>query len=557
MTDDPTILHKELTRRQALVGAGGGISLLALSQLLSACSSSGTSSPSTGSGGSAAATKPSFPKGGGKAVPSMTWALFADPVSMDYAFAYDFNTNPPVTNMVESLLRMSPAGELQPYLASSWKKVNDLTYVYTLRKGVKFHDGTEMTATDAEASMKRIVDPSVASYLASFVGNVKTITATGKYELTVKLSTPDALWQYVPATTVGGVVPKSFLDKNGKNVGKPNVGIVGTGPYKFGSWQQGQQVVITKNDQYWNTARKPSVTQITFKVVASETTVVESMVNGDIDGAFNISGKNLKALKGSSMTIATAPSYFVHFVGLNVTRKPFTDVRVRQALSYAIDKQGVLDSTWGGSGTLAKSPVTPAMWSFEQTSFKQAYDALPDYGHNLDKAKQLIKAAGAEGASATLLVATPHEQDEGVIVQAAAKSIGLDIKLQNIPYTQLLAKIADKSHDYDGFLLEWSSDYPDPGGTLVQCFEYARLTDYTKYNKPNVAASLTASATESDPAARAKQFIAAQKQIVNDQSWIILFTPYTNMPISTKLGGYEIRPLWYWDSGWAADISGV
>lgn len=555
MNDDMPFTTAGVTRRRVLAGAATGVSALALTQLLAACGSGAKAPKATGPG---VATSASFPPGAGKPVDKMTWALFADPVSMDYAFAYDFNTNPVVTNIVESLLRMSPSGQLQPNLASSWKKVDETTYVYTLRQGVKFHDGTVMTAADAEASMRRILDPALGSYLASFVGNVKTVTATGPYELTVKLSKPDALWQYVPATTVGAVSPKAFLSSKGKNVGKPDVGIIGTGPYKFVSWQQGQQAIIAKNDQYWNPGRQPKVAQIVFKVIASETTVIEGMINGDIDGAFNLSGKNLKALsRASNMVVATAPSYFVHFMGLNVTRKPFTDIRVRQALSYAIDKKGILDSTWGGAGSLSKSPSTPAMWSFEQKAFQTAYDALPDFALDLAKAKALIKEAGAEGASATILVATPHEQEEGVIVQAAAKAIGLNIKLQNIPYTQLLAKIADKAHDYDGFLLEWSSDYPDPGGTLVQCFLENNLTDYTKYNDPKVAAALAQSAIEGDPAARAKEFNTAQAQIVDDQSWIVLFTPSTTMPINKRLGGYELRPLWYWDSGWAADLSGA
>lgn len=547
--------HPGATRRQGVLGAVTCISILAVSQLLVACGAGQTSSSGVGSGPVASA---SYPTGAGKPVDKITWALFADPVSMDYAFAYDFNTNPVVTNIVESLLRMSPTGELQPNLASSWRKADDLTYVYTLRQGVKFHDGTEMTAADAEASMKRIIDPAVGSYLASFVSNVKSVTATGKYELTVKLAAPDALWQYVPATTVGAVSSKAFLDSKGKSVGKPDVGIMGTGPYKFVSWQQGQQVVITKNDQYWNAQRMPKVGQITFKVIASETTVIEGMVSGDIDGAFNVSGKNLKALShASNIQIATAPSYFVHFMGVNVTRKPFTDVRVRQALSYAIDKKGVLDATWGGAGSLSKSPSTPSMWSFEPKAFQTAYDGLPAFSLNLEKAKALVSEAGATGASATILVGTPHEQEEGVIIQAAAKSIGLDIKLQSIPYDQLLAKIADPAHDYDGFILEWSSDYPDPGGTLFQCFIASKLTDYTAYDNPTVTTALQQSAVESNPTKRASLFNAAQQQIVQDQSWIVLFSPSTTMPISKRLGGYALRPLWYWDSGWAADLSGT
>ena len=555
MAADELPLDQGVTRRQVLAGGLAGISALALAPLLAACSGSsgGSSSPNNGQQTGSVAALP----GGGKSVPKMTWALFADPVSMDYAFAYDFNTNPVVLTMVESLLRIGPTGELQPNLAESWKATDSTTYVYQLRKGVKFHDGSTMTAADAAASMERIISPAVGSYLASFVADVKSVKATGPYELTVTLKAPDALWQYVPATTVGAVVPKSYLDKNGKNVGKANVGIIGTGPYTFVSWQQGQQVKVKKNPNYWNSKRTPKVEQIDFNVLSDENTVVSGMVGGQIDGAFNLSGKSLKALGGSSMRVVSGPSYFVHFVGLNVTRAPFDDVRVRQALSYAIDKQGVLDSTWGGAGSLAKSPATPAMFSFEQDQFKQAYDALPDFKLDLAKAKSLVKEAGAQGKTATLLVGTPHENEEAVIVQAAAKSIGINIKIQNIPYDQLLSKIADLKHDYDGFVLEWSSDYPDPGGTLFQCFVNGRTTDYTAYDVPAVNKALQASATETDPAKRAQELISAQKQIVNDQSWIILFSPTTNMPISSKLGGYDIRPLWYWDSGWAADISGT
>ncbi len=557
MTAQEMSRESGLTRRQLIQG---GISALALAPLLAACggSSGGSSGGGSSAPGSSASGSASAAKGGGKSVETMTWALFADPVSMDYAFAYDFNTNPVVLTMVESLLRISPTGELVPHLAESWKAVNPTTYVYQLRKDVKFHDGTTMTAADAVASMQRILDPKVGSYLASFVDNVKSIKATGASELTIVLSKPDALWKFVPATTVGAVVPKAFLDKNGKNVGKAAVGIVGTGPYTFVSWQQGQEATVKVNPSYWDKERTPKVEQIVFKILTDENTVVEGMVGEQIDGAFNLSGKSLKALgKASSMRVVSGPSYFVHFVGLNVTRPPFDDVRVRQALSYAIDKQGVLDATWGGAGSVCKSPVTPSMWSSENAQFKAAYDALPDFAVDLEKAKSLVKAAGAEGKSATLLVGTPHENDEGVIIQAAAKSIGLDIKLQNIPYDQLLAKIADKAHDYDGIVLEWSSDYPDPGGTLFQCFVNGRTTDYTAYNVPAVGSALQASATETDEAKRAQQFISAQKQIVEDQTWIILFSPTTNMPLATKLGGYDIRPLWYWDSGWAADLSGT
>jgi peptide/nickel transport system substrate-binding protein len=547
--------NSELSRRQLLARGGAGFAAFSLAGLLAACGGGGGGT----SGGAAVAARPKFvsPRGGGKPVPSISWAIYDDLVSTDYAFSYDFNTNCVVTNVVDSLLRVSPDGKLLPNLATSWKRVDPLTYVYQLRQGVKFHDGTEMTAADAAASLNRLLDPKVGTYLSVFVAHVKSAQATSRYELTVKLAQPDALWDYAPATSVGAVSSKAFLDRHGKDVGSPSVGILGTGPYRFVSWAKGQQAVIERNPHYWNPARQPKVERITFKVISDEATVIEAMGNGSINGAFNISGRNLAAVKRfPSIRVGLSPSYFVHFLGLNTTRAPFTDKRVRQALSYAIDKPGILASTWGGQGEVVKSPSTPAMWGYEPAAFKSAYAKLPDFGLDMAKAKSLVKAAGATGASATILVATPHEKDEGLAVQEAAKKIGIDIRLQSIPYTQLLAKIASKQKDYDGFILEWSSDYPDPAGTLSQCFLSSSSVDYTKYANPKVDQALNESGSLTDPARRAQLLSEAQAQIVDDQSWIVFFSPYTNMPMTSNIGGYQLRPLWYWDS-WAADLSGT
>jgi peptide/nickel transport system substrate-binding protein len=550
---DVESFNEEISRRQLLVRGGAGVAGLGLTGLLAACGASGTS----GTTSTGATPKFISPPGGGKPVSAITWAIYDDLVSTDYAFAYDFNTNCLVTNVVDSLLRVAPDGKLIPNLASSWKQVDPLTYVYQLRQGVHFHDGSEMTAADAAASLNRLLDPKVGTYLGVFVAHVKSAQATGRYELTVKLTEPDSLWAYAPATSVGAVTSKAFLDKHGKNVGSPSVGIMGTGPFRFVSWNKGQQAVIERNPNYWNAERQPKVDRITLKVISDEATVIEAMGNGSVNGAFNVSGRNLNAVKRfPNVRVGLSPSYFVHYLGLNTTRAPFTDKRVRQALSYAIDKHGILASTWGGQGDVVKSPSTPAMWGYEQAAFRAADKKLPAFDLDLAKAKSLVKAAGATGTSATILVATQHEKDEGVAIQEAAQKIGINIKLQSLPYTQLLAKIASKEKDYDGFVLEWSSDYPDPAGTLYQCFLSSSPVDYTKYVDRQTDQALTQSNRVSAPAQRAQLLSEAQARIVDDQSWIIFFSPYTNMPMTSNIGGYPLRPLWYWDS-WAADLSGT
>src|SRR5262249_33099191 len=213
----------------------------------------------------------------GKEVAQVPWALTDDRVSMDYAFAYDFNTTPPVTVVMDSLLRISPRGEVVPHLAASWKAVDPKTYVYRLRRGVRFHDGTFMRAEDVAASMSRIGDPKFGAYTSAFYERVKSIKATGPYEVTVKLTKPDEIWQYVPATTAGAVSPAAFLKKHGKRVGSPGVGVVGTGPYRFVSWTKGQQIVLGRFDQYWDKSRPLKVKRLVFKMIHDEVTIVSAL----------------------------------------------------------------------------------------------------------------------------------------------------------------------------------------------------------------------------------------------------------------------------------------
>jgi peptide/nickel transport system substrate-binding protein len=550
-------INRSLTRRQLLTYSGVGLAGLSLGPLLTACGSGTGTEASPASSTGAPVAQFSSPPGGGKEVPEINWSIFADIVAFDYAFSYDFTTGAVVPNVVESLLRFAPDGTVTPNLAESWEQVDAKTYVYKLHQGVKFHDGSEMAAEDAAASLMRLLDPKVGSYLGAFLMNVKEAKATGPYELTVTLTKPDALWHYAPATCVGGVAKKSFLEQAGKDVGTPNTGIIGTGAYRFGSWSRGQQVVIEKFDQYWNPDRQPKIGKITFKIIPEEQTTVAALGTGSVDGAFNVSGKNLTVLnKYPDVQIGRAPSNFAHMLVLNCKRKPFDDVRVRQAFSYAIDKAGSLKATWGGDGQLSKSPAPPATWGFEKDTFQAAYDALPGFELDVAKAKALVEEAGATGAKVSIMVATPHEKELGLITQEAASQIGITVTLDQMTYPQLLGKIAAPERDYDAGIWEWSSDYPDPAGTLFQCFLSTSPVDYSNYNNASVDKNLQAQLKTTAAPVRAQLLSQAQEQIVNDQSWVVFFTPNSNMPLNKRIGGYQLRPLWYWD-GWAADMSGT
>ena len=185
----------------------------------------------------------------------MAWVINSEAVSMDYALAYDFNTNCATTNICEPLLRFSPEGELEPNLAEAWDQPDPTTFVITLRSGVKFHDGTDMTAEDVAFSLNRHRDPDLGSYLATFHERVEDITATGDLEVTVKLSAPDSVFHWALATNAAAITSQAWVEANAANVGTPDAGMMGTGPYMFTSWTKGQEIVLDRFDDYWNTDR--------------------------------------------------------------------------------------------------------------------------------------------------------------------------------------------------------------------------------------------------------------------------------------------------------------
>lgn len=564
------LLGRAMTRRQLLKLGGGAAGAVSLAWLLAACGGGGgsaggtTGAPATSGGApETAAPTQTVQAGGGAEVDSMSWVINGEAVAMDYALAYDFNTNVAVTNITEPLLRFDPNGQLQENLATAWEQVDPTTLKITLRDGVKFHDGSTMTAEDVAFSLNRHRDPDVGSYLATFHERVADCQATGPLEVTVTFSEPDAIFPYALATMAGAVASKAFIEANGKKVGTPDGGIVGTGPFRFSSWTKGQEIVLDRFDDYWNTERARAVKRFVVKIVLDEATIVQALGAGEVDGVFGtaLSGKSVKALEGvDAVNTYRAPSYQVHYLAVNTQLPPFDDQRVRQALSYALDKRGILASTWGGIGQAPiKSPATPAMWTFEQDTFQAAYDALPSFDQDLEQAKQLVKDAGAEGAEAEMLVALPFDEEQAVAIQAAGKEIGLDLSPKKLEITDKIAQefAGKETRDYHLSVTQWGSDIPDPAGNLLVPF-YSKnvVTNNSAYHNAEVDRLLEQQRETTDPAQRAELLTKAQALIVPDQPWIVFYSPDSVMVLNKRLGGYQIRPLTYWDP-FAADFSGV
>ncbi|MGE5702051.1 MAG: ABC transporter substrate-binding protein [Clostridia bacterium] len=530
---------------------------LATALLVAGCSSSGqTGSTDNGGAASSAGTTSETPSTGGKSGGTVTMAMESDIVSLDPAFSYDFVTGLVDNQITEGLLKFDKDSKLAPNLAEKWESPDDKTYLYYLRKDVTFQDGTPMTIDDVLFSMERIRDPKTASYVGWMYENVDKIEKVDDWTVKVTLSQPDANWQYVPATTGGYVISKKHYEANKANYGKPDGGVMGTGPFKYVSWQTGSEVILEKNPNYWDKSGGPYVDKLVYKVIPEGTTRITGLKTGQINMMIGLPLDLIDVVKKmDNVELDMVDSFLTHFAAINTQRKPFDDVKVRQAVNYALDKQKMLDQIIRDSGIPAKAvPIPPALWLFSKDKWEAAYKELPDYSYNLDKAKQLLAESSApNGFSAKILTdgSTPM-LDMALALQAAVKPLGINLEIEKVTGEELNTRAFGGARDYDIVMNSWGADYPDPSGNLMPVFHSGTTgeggSNFGNYKNPELDKLLDEQSHMTDPDKRTELMLKAQKIIADESVWVVLDHPKQILTKTKNIEGYSITPLWYWEA---------
>ncbi len=494
---------------------------------------------------------------------TLTIALSGDILSLDPAFSYDFNTIQVVPQLVESLERFDDNNKVVPNIAQRVRNPNPLTYIYTIRNDVTFWDGTPVTIDDVLFSMQRIRDPKTASYFAWMYQSVQSITKMDDRNVKVTLSKPDALWRYVGATTGAAIIKKSDALARGKKFGGPDSGIMATGPFKFTRWTTGQEVVIERNNRYWNTkAGGPYLDKVVYKVVPEPTTQLAGLKTGEINLLIGVPLNLLPVAKITpTVKVLLEPSFLLDFIAFNTRRKPFNDPKVRQALSYAFDKRKFFNAIVKDAGDLAKnSPVNPALWIEQRAIWEAAYKSLPETRYDLAKAKALLAASSVKQGF-TAIVKTdsnPIRLNGAIALQQAAKAIDITLNVQKVTTEELNAVASSKARDYDLMMGMWGSDFPDPSGNLRPVFSSTNRGDggsnFANYINPKLDALLERQNQISNPSQRAQLMIQAQSLIAREVPWIVINYQKNIAAVSKNVAGLKLPPLWYWN-GFLKDMS--
>lgn len=458
-------------------------------------------------------------------VDKITWNVGSEPDSLDPRNAVTYGSGQIVRNMCESLLKMDPEFKVSENLASSYRQVSPTELKLTVRDGVKFWDGSPLTAEDVAYSLKRAAadDSTINSGFVS----VKDMAVTGPMEVTVTFKEPDATFVDNMATVAGVVVEKAWAERVGDKLGTAAGGLMCTGPYTFANWRAGSGITIVRNDAYWNHDLKPKARQVDFTFVSDDTALARALDAGEIDGSYELPVSILSKLSGSKTgRVVFGPS--TQSAQLYVTRPdgPLKDPKLRDAFQRVIDRDALAKAVFSGSADPNYTQLTPETWPSGQASVYQ-----PDYdkwtaarSYDVDAAKKLVTESSYDGTPIVLVVEAGDQVASrvGQLVQQQAKAIGVTITLQS------LQPLVFDQAGYDaakrqGVDLMYSSNFnslPNPIELLSFTLLPGQPYNYTKYENAEVTRLLGEARSAADPRKSAELVVQAQ-QIFEPMSIVI------------------------------------
>jgi peptide/nickel transport system substrate-binding protein len=568
MPEDRFDLYEELTRdglsRSDLFrrGAALGLTVPTIAAIAAACgnTSKSTSVVSGAAGVTQIGTDVTTPAPSGE-LAQLKWGLFYEPSSLDWIYSYNYEENTVVTNVTECLMRLTPQFEIEPSLAESYKLADDLTHVYTIRQGVKFHDGTPMTTADVIYSLKRNQNPN--SYWFFAYANVKSVDQTGPWEVTVRMKRADVTFPGLMSTPAGGVGPEAYIKAKGKNYGTPAAGPVGTGPFKFTGWNQGANIALERNDAYWDTAHAPMTKAVQFSFIPEESTMTTGLLSGEIDGAYHTPYSGLNQLRSTSAgKLYLGKSMIFTVIYVATTGGPMADINIRKALLMAVDRKALAQTVYNGAATpLPNTQIPLGQWGYARPQAAAAYAKLPPPKVDIAAAKKLAAKGDTSG---TVVIATRASFQRYIniasIIQDAGKKIGLNIQIKAInpnDYGDLFFS-SDARKGIDLFVSENYADIPEPLETL-----YATVTpqppdaavsyNFNDYNNPMVTQPLDQAIGESDDNKRAALIIKAQSVLAEQPANLPLVSPAVPLFMSSRVTGAPAS-FCYLYYPWARDV---
>ena len=469
----------------------------------------------------------------------------AEPPNLDPAQVLGLHSMRVTHQIFETLVNTpDDSTEIIPGLAESWHVSPDgLAWTFTLRRGVRFHDGTPLDAAAVKFTFDRIVDPNHPhaksgkwSFIVGYLSSVKSVEVVDALTVRLHLKYPtSSLLALLALPNCAIVSPAAFAKAPAEFPSQP----VGSGRYKFDAWERGSRLVLKRNDEYWGTKGKPQA--LVYRAIPEANARVTELLTGGVDLILPVPPDFVARLEQTpQVTVHKKTGLTIWYVGFNVEKKPFTDKRVRQALNFAVNKEAIVKDILKGTGIPATGPLLPGTWGYEPN--------VKRYPYNPTMAKQLLREAGhPNGFEVDFWV---PESGSGMqapvemstVIQANLAAVGVKANIKTMEWGSYLGKLRTDAPAM--FALSWFLKSEDPDLSLYPNL-YSKntpLPNRANYNNPEVDQLLVQARQVADQAKRAELYKRVQRIVVEDAPWIFIDHEIQVVATRANLKGFKLHP---------------
>ncbi len=442
-------------------------------------------------------------------------------------------------NIYETLLKVNEKNEIIPGLAESYEQIDDMTYEFKLKKGVKFHNGEDFTAKDVVFTLTRGANTPITQYIWGMV-DTSGFEIIDDHTVRVKLKEPNA--PFIAVTTCGtaSILSEKYVTEAGDASGTHPIG---TGPYKFVEWKKGVQITMERNEDYHGT--KPQAGKIVVRTIPEASNRTIELESGGCDIAFDIQAADRSRVESASgLQLVVRPGNAIRYVGFNTSEAPYDNVEVRRAISHAIDIEGIVHSVLRGYGQVTNGPISPNVMFYDNDAKMVEYDP--------DMARKMLADAGYEKGFNTTIWCDERKEnvDIATILQAQLAEIGItaDINVQEFG-AYINSAYAGET---DIYIMGWSSASPDPDIVLYSVFHSKNKGEggnCSYLDDPKVDELVERGRRTFDTTERTKIYKELQEYLLTITPWVYLWVDSVNAGVtdeieSISLSGVSHHPLY-------------
>ncbi|MDR1831909.1 MAG: ABC transporter substrate-binding protein [Fusobacteriaceae bacterium] len=453
----------------------------------------------------------------------------ADARSLDPSFSNDVYSHNVNVNIYDRLVDWSPTMTPENSLAESFKQLDPLTLQVKIKEGVKFHNGDELTSEDVKFTIERSSKVPAAK---TYYGDVDHVDIVDKYTVNIVTKIPYGPIMNTLAQTSGSILNKKYVEANGdKAFQQP----VGTGPFKFKSWQSGDRIILDANKDYFRGA--PGTTGVIFRVIPESTNRTIALETKEIDMALVIDPVDAATVRSRDyLKLHEMPSLSFTYLGYNCKKAPLDDARVRKAIALGINLPDIVDTAFQKAAVPAYSVIAEATLAYKKD--------LPRPKRDVEAAKALLKEAGFEKGLKLKLWLNENQsrKDSAVIIQAQLAEIGIDVTIEILEWGAYLTRLSNAEHEL--FLLGWSGS-PDPDGGMYALFNsknFGEGGNNSFYKNDRVDELLDKGRATTDAAARIPLYEEAQEILIEEQAVCPLVNPINMVGAQASLTGFDMNP---------------